>query len=92
MIDVVHNYHVWGWKLRSKFNFITIPFIFANCAFFLDHIKENADVSKGNGYFKGIFYIFRKYMPEAISAPNLAALHSTSQELSMRGFFTPQPK
>ena len=36
----------------SKFNFITIFLILANFAAFLDHTKENADVSKTDGYFR----------------------------------------
>ena len=45
-----HKYHV-GWKICSKFNFISIFLILANFAAFLDHTKENADVSKNGGYF-----------------------------------------
>ena len=35
----------------SKFNFIAIFLILANFAAFVDHTKENADVSKNDGYF-----------------------------------------
>ena len=35
----------------SKFNFIAIFLILANFAAFLDQTKENADVSKNDGYF-----------------------------------------
>ena len=73
------------WKLCSKFNLIAIFLILANFAAFLDHTKENADVSKNDGYFKVNFYIFRKYMPEAISTPNLVALPMTSKELGKGG-------
>ena len=38
-----------GWKMCSKFNFIVILLILANFAAFLDHTKENADVSKNDG-------------------------------------------
>ena len=84
---------MFGWKICSKFNFISIFLIFANFAAFLDHTKENADVSKNGGYFKVNFYIYRKYMPEAFSTPNLVALPITSKELGRGGgFFAPQPK
>ena len=33
----------------SKFNFIAICLILSNFAAFLDHTKENADVSKDDG-------------------------------------------
>ena len=42
---------MFGWKICSKFNFISIFLIFANFAAFLDHTKENADVSKNGGCF-----------------------------------------
>ena len=42
---------MFGWKICSKFNFISIFLILANFAAFLDHTKENADVSKNGGYF-----------------------------------------
>ena len=42
---------IFGWKICSKFNFISIFLILANFAAFLDHTKENADVSKNGGYF-----------------------------------------
>ena len=42
---------MFGWKICSKFNFISIFLILANLAAFLDHAKENADVSKNGGYF-----------------------------------------
>ena len=64
----------------SKFNFIAIFLILANFAAFLDHTKENADVSKNDGYFWVNLYIYRKYMPEAIRTQNLVALPITSQE------------
>ena len=35
----------------SIFNFIAIFLILANFAAFLDHTKEDADVSKNDGYF-----------------------------------------
>ena len=56
-----------GWKMCSKFNFIAIFLTLANFAAFLDHTKENADVSKNDGNFCVNFYIYRKYMPEAFS-------------------------
>ena len=37
---------MFGWKMCSKFNFIAIFLILANFAAFLDHTKENADMSK----------------------------------------------
>ena len=52
-----HNYHVWS-KLCSKFNFIVIFLILADFAAFLDDTKENADVSKNDGYFKVNFCMF----------------------------------
>ena len=72
---------MFGWKISSKFNFILSFLILANFAAFLDHTRESADVSKNGGYFKVNFYIYRKYMPEAFSTPNLVALPITSQEL-----------
>ena len=45
-----HKYHVWM-EICSKFGFISIFLILANFATFLDHAKENADVSKNGGYF-----------------------------------------
>ena len=42
---------MFGWKICSKFNFISIFLTLANFAAFLDHTKENADVSKNGGYF-----------------------------------------
>ena len=84
---------MFGWKICSKFNFISIFLIFANFAAFLDHTKENADVSKNGGYFKVNFYIYRKYMPEAFSTPNLVTLPITSKELGRGAFLPPlQPK
>ena len=80
---------MFGWKISSKFNFISIFLILANFAAFLDHTKESADVSKDGGYFKVNFYIYRKYMPEAFNTPNLVALPITSQELGRGGFFAP---
>ena len=76
---------MFGWKISSKFNFISSFLILANFAAFLDHTKESADVSKNGGYFKVDFYIYRKYMPEAFSTPNLVALPITSQELGRGG-------
>ena len=40
-----------GWKMCSKFYFIAIFLILANFAAVLDHTRENADVSKSDGYF-----------------------------------------
>ena len=45
-----HKCHVWM-EMCSKFNFIVIFLILANFAAFLDHTKENADVSKNDCYF-----------------------------------------
>ena len=42
---------MFGWKMCSKFNFIAIFLILANFTAFLDHTKENADVSKNDAYF-----------------------------------------
>ena len=42
---------MFGWKMCSKFNFIAIFLTLANFAAFLDHTKENADVSKNDAYF-----------------------------------------
>ena len=52
-------FYVFGWKMCSKFNFIAIFLILANFTAFLDHTKENADVSKNDGYFYVNFYIYR---------------------------------
>ena len=82
---------VFGLKICSKFNFIAIFLILANLAAFLDHTEENADVSKNYGYFWVNFYIYRKYMPEAFTTPNLVAVTITSQELDRGGFFAPPP-
>ena len=57
-----------------KLNFISIFLILANFTAFLDHTKENADVSKNDGYFYVTFYIYRKYMSEVFSTPNLVTL------------------
>ena len=51
----------------SKSNFIAVYLILVNFAAFLDHAKEDADVSENHGQSKVNFYIYRKYMPEAIS-------------------------
>ena len=40
---------MFGWRMCSKFNLIRIFLILANFAAFLDHTKENADVSKYDG-------------------------------------------
>ena len=72
----------------SKFNFIAIFLILVNFAAFLDHTKENADVSKNDGQFQVNLYVYRKYMPEAICTQNLVTLPITSQELG-RGAFLP---
>ena len=45
-----HKYHV-CMEMCSKINFIAIFLVLANFATFLDHTKENADVSKNGGYF-----------------------------------------
>ena len=58
----------------SKFNSISIFLILANFAAFLDHTKENADVSKKDGYFWVNFCIYRKYMPKAFSILYLVTL------------------
>ena len=81
---------VFGWKICSKYNFIAIFLILANFAAFLDHTEENADVSKNDGYFWVDFYIYRKYMPQAFTTPNLVAVPITSQKLG-RGVFCPPP-
>ena len=83
-----------GWKMCFKFNFIAIFLILANFTAFLDHTKENADVSKFDGCFQVNFYVYRKYMPEAFSTPNLVALTITSQELDGGGggLFCPPTK
>ena len=62
----------------SKFNFIAIFLILINFAAFLDHTKENVDVSKNDGQSLVNFYIYRKYMPETISTKNLVTLLITS--------------
>ena len=82
------------WKMCSKFNFIAIFLIFVNFAAFHDHTKENADVSKNEGQSYVNFYIFRKFMPEAIRTQNFVTLPITSQELGRGGglFCPPQPK
>ena len=79
------------WKMCSKFNFIAIFLILVNFAAFLDHTKENANVSKNEGQSYVDFYIFRKYMPEAISTQNLVTLPIASQELGRGGLFCPPP-
>ena len=73
----------------SKFNSIAIFLILANFAAFLDHTKENADVSKN---FWVNLHIYRKCMPEAIRTQNLVALPVTSQELGGGGFLPPPNK
>ena len=78
-----HKYHVWMDYILSIF------LILANFAAFLDHTRENADVSKNGGYFKVNFYIYRKYMSEAFSTPHLVALPITSQEFRRGGFLPP---
>ena len=82
---------MFGWKMCSKFSFTSIFLILTNFAAFLHHTKENADVTKNDGYFLVNFYICRKYMPEAFSTPNLVALPITSQELDRGCFLTPPP-
>ena len=57
----------------SKSKFIAIFLMLANFAAFLDHTKENADVSNNDGQSSVNFYIYRKYMPEAICTPKLVA-------------------
>ena len=42
-------------------------------------------MSKNDGQSQVNFYIYRKYMPEVISTPNLVALPITSQELVSGG-------
>ena len=79
-----------GWKLCSKFDFFTFFLILADFVAFLHHTMKNADVSNIGGKFLVNFYIFKKYMPGAISRPNLVALRIISQELG-RGA-SPQPK
>ena len=81
---------MFGCKMCPKFNFSAIFLILASFAAFLDHPKENADVSKNDGLSEVTFYIYRKYMPEAISTPNLVSLPITSQEFG-RGPFLPPP-
>ena len=81
-----------GWKLCSKFDFISYFLILADFAAFLDHTKENADVSNICGKFQVTFYIFEKYIPGDIKRPNLVALPIISQELGMGGYFAPHPK
>ena len=76
---------MFGWKIISKFNFIAIFLILANFTAFLDRTKENADVSKNEGLSSIILYIYRKYMPEAISTQNVVALPTASQELGREG-------
>ena len=71
--------------------FIVIFPILVNFAAFLDYTRENADVSKNDGYFQANFYIYIKYMPDAFSTANLVALPITSQDLG-RGGASPQPK
>ena len=39
---------IFGWKMCSKLNSIAIFLILANFAAFLDHTKENADVSEND--------------------------------------------
>ena len=83
---------MFGWKMCSKFNFIAIFLILVNFAAFLDHTKENADVSKNHGHFQVNFYVYRKHMPEAISTETLVTLPITSQEFDRGGgFFAPPP-
>ena len=84
---------MFGWKMCSIFNFIAIFLILVNFAAFLDHTKENADVTENDGQSKVNFYIYRKYMPEAISTQNLVTLPITNQELGRGGLVCPpQPK
>ena len=71
---------MFGWKMCSRFNFIAIFLILVNFAAFLDHTKENADVSKNDGQSSVNFYIYRKYMPEASSTQNFVTLPITIGE------------
>ena len=80
---------MFGWKMCSNLNFIVIFLILVNFAAFLDHTKENADVSENEGQSWVNFYIFRKYMPETPSTQNLVTLPITSQELGRGGGFLP---
>ena len=46
---------MFGSKMCPKFNFIAIFLLLVNFAAFLDHRKENADVSKNEGNLRLIF-------------------------------------
>ena len=77
-------------KIALRINFIAIfPLLpaFATC---LKHRKQNADVSKVDIWFRFIFLIFRKCMPEAISTPNLAAIPVNRQGLGRGHFCLPK--
>ena len=83
---------MFGWKMCSKFNFIAIFLILVNFAAFLDHTKENADVNRNDGQFQVNYYVYRKYMPEAISTK---FGHSTCYQSRVRwggGLFCPPPQ
>ena len=80
---------MFGWKICSKCNFIATFLIFANFTAFHDHTKENADVSKMMTNLKSIFIFTEKYMPVALSIPNLVAVPIISQELGRRAFCHP---
>ena len=46
-----HKYHFLMKNMLKKLNFIAIFLILTNFAAFLDHTKENADISKNDVYF-----------------------------------------
>ena len=79
---------IFWWKLCTKFNFIVIFLILAYFATFLDQTRENADLNKNDmASFILISHVLKKYMPEAISTPNLVALPITGRELDGGGPF-----
>ena len=49
LLEVFYHNYMFGWKLCSKLNFNAIFLILANFASFLDHAKENADMTKNDG-------------------------------------------
>ena len=62
------------WKMCSKFNFIAIFLILANFAAFLDHTKENADLSKTVANLRLIF-IFTESTCLRLSAHQILSLY-----------------
>ena len=59
---------MFGWKLCSKFNISTVILILTNFAAFLDHMKQNADVSSNDGLLNLIFKLLKSTFSELLKA------------------------